>query len=238
MARELFEIKKNNEGFGYLIESDAGFISLDDERNAKSKLDLNNLGAGELEMVDRLKVFSVFQKYGIENANGRIYPEPILRKQVEIYQERINERRSYGEMNHPESVTIDGSRISHLITKLWWENRTLVGEMELIMSPGFVKYGIISCEGDRAANYLRLGLKLGVSSRGLGSVEKDRFSGKLLVQDDFELTCWDLVTDPSTPGSFINPKKEKLNQYIESKVNRKEKINEKLDNFLNKKIML
>lgn len=238
MARELFEIKKNNEGFGYLIESDAGFINLDDERNAKSKLELNNLGVGELEIVDRLKVFSVFQKYGIENANGRIYPESVLRKQVEIYQQRIDERRSYGEMNHPESVTIDGSRISHLITKLWWENKTLVGEMELVLSPGFVKYGVISCEGDRAANYLRLGLKLGVSSRGLGSVEKDRFSGKLLVQDDFELTCWDLVTDPSTKNSWISRDKQGMTPWIESKMSNKEKINEKLDNFLNKKIIL
>lgn len=240
MAQELFEIKRNNEGFGFLIERDAGFISLDDPRNAKALTELNRLVSNEpgIEIVDRLKVFAVFQKYGIENANGRIYPEPILRKQVEVYQQKINERRSYGELNHPESVTIDGDRLAFLITKLWWENHTLVGEIELILSPGFVKLGIISCVGDKVANYLRLGVKIGVSSRGLGSVEKDKFSGKYIVQDDFEITCWDFVSDPSTPNAWVSGDKGNLSQYIETKTSNKTKVIEGLDNFLNKKLLI
>ena len=208
MEKELFEIRKDKEGYGYLIERDAGYISVDDPRNKDAVEELNNImnSPNDVKIVDRLKVYAVFQKYGIENANGRIYPEPILRKQVDIYQKKINERQSYGELNHPESVTIDGDRLAFLITKLWWEKSTLVGEIELILSPGFVKYGIISCVGDKIANYIRLKIKIGVSSRGLGSVEKDRFSGKYIVQDDFEITCWDVVTDPSTPGSFIGNK--------------------------------
>jgi hypothetical protein len=241
MAKELFEIKRNQEGYGYLIERDAGYISLDDPRNVKAINELNS-GFGDTEsgvkIVDRLKVFAVFQKYGIENANGRIYPEQILKKQVDIYQEKINDRRSYGELNHPDSVTIDGDRLAFGITKLWWEGHTLVGEIELILSPGFVKYGVISCVGDKVANYLRLDWKIGVSSRGLGSVEKDRFSGKYIVQDDFEITCWDIVTDPSTPGSYIGAQMNDLTQYVENKVSDKNKIIEGLNKFLNKKILI
>lgn len=240
MKSKLREIKKNEEGFGYLIERDAGFISSDDPINLESISKLNNSisGVGDVEIKDRMKVFAVFQKYGVPNANGRIYPESILRKQVDEFQKRIDGRNSYGELNHPESVTIDGERLTFLITKLWWENKTLVGEMELILSPGFVMYGVISCLGDRVANYLRLGIKIGVSSRGLGSVEKDKFSGKHIVQDDFEITCWDIVTDGSTPGSWISHEVSNLSQYVESKVSNKSKIMEGLTNFLGKKEIL
>lgn len=240
MTKQLFEIKKGNEGYGYLIERDAGYISFEDPRNQKAINELNsfskNTGSG-VEVVDRLRVFAVFQKYGIENANGRIYPESILRKQVELYQEKIDNRQSYGELNHPEATTINGERLTFIITKLWWEKHTLVGEIELILSPGFVKYGVISCLGDMVANYLRLNIKIGVSSRGLGSVEKDKFTGKYIVQDDFDLTCWDIVTDPSTRGSYIGANMNDLTQYIESKTSNKSKLIEGLDNFLNKKIL-
>ncbi len=240
MVNELLEIKKNNEGYGYLIEKDAGYISLDDSRNYRAINDLVDFGSGKsgVEVVDRLKVVAVFQKFGIPNANLRIYPESVLKKQVEVYQRKIKDRSSYGELNHPESVTINGERLAFLITKLWWENQTLLGEIELILSPGFVKFGIISCLGDMVANYLRLGIKIGVSSRGLGSVEKDKFSGKYIVQDDFEITCWDIVTDPSTPGSYIAAEVGELSQYVEGVETKKNRIIEGLDSFLNKKILV
>jgi hypothetical protein len=88
------------------------------------------------------------------------------------------------------------------------------------------------------ANYIRLGVKIGVSSRGLGSVEKDRFSGKYIVQDDFEITCWDFVTDPSTPLAYVSHNQEGIKPWIESKQSDKTKILENLDNFLNKKIII
>ena len=238
MSKDLLEIKSGNEGFGYLIEKDAGFIDAQDPRNEKVVSELKSITTGNIEIVDRFKIFAVFQKYGIKNANGRIYPEKILRKQVEIYKEKILDRRSYGELNHPESVSIDGERLAFGITNLWWENHTLVGEAELILSPGFVKYGIISCVGDKVANYLRLGWRIGVSSRGLGSVEKDRFSGEYIVQEDFEITCWDIVTDPSTPLAYIAVNKEDTKQWVEGKTINKDRINEGLDNFLNKNILL
>lgn len=242
MTNKLFEIKKNGEGYGYLIEKDAGYIDINDKRNSNVIQELNNITSKNridtITVVDRLKVFAVFQKYGIQNANGRIYPEKILKNQVDVYQHKIDERQSYGELNHPESVTINGERLTFLVTKLWWEGQTLVGEIELILSPGFVNYGVISCLGDMVANYLRLGIKIGVSSRGLGSVEKDKYTGKYFVQDDFELTCWDIVTDPSTPGSYISPEMSNLNRYFESKMEAKNKIIEGIDSYLTKKKIL
>jgi hypothetical protein len=100
------------------------------------------------------------------------------------------------------------------------------------MSPGFVNQGIISCEGDRVANYLRKGLKIGVSSRGVGSLEK--VNGKNIVQDDFELICWDIVTSPSTPGSWIyteqpTPEQQKLTESTDKGSNL---LLDSLNNFL------
>lgn len=240
MTQQLLEIKSGSEGFGYLIERDAGYISPEDPRNVKSINELNKAIANEtnIEIVDRMKVFAVFQKFNCKNANGRIYPEGVLRKQVEIYRRKIANRSSYGELNHPESVNIDGDRLGFIITDLWWENKTLVGEIELILSPGFVKYGVISCVGDKIANYIRLKLQIGVSSRGLGSVEKDRFSGEYIVQDDFEITCWDVVCDPSTPNANISATYDGLKPWVESKTTNKEKINEGLDKFINNRKIL
>jgi len=240
MASELFEIKKNNQGYGILIERDGGFIDLGDERNSDARTELNKIGSKEpgVKIVDRLKVYAILQKYNCENANGRIYPKSVLMKQVELYQKMIDERMSYGESNHPESINLDLDRLAFGINKLWWENKTLFGELELILSPGFINYGIISCKGDQIANYLRLGWKLGISSRGLGSVEQDKFTGKYIVQDDFEITCWDFVCSPSTPGAYLADNQDDLKQYVESKQNNKGKILEGLNYFLGTKSIL
>jgi len=240
MAKELFEIKSGNEGYGFLIEKDGGYIDFGDERNSLNRQQLNKIGSGEhgIEIVDRLKVVAIMQKCDRENANGRIYPRSVLEKEVKKYQERIDDRRSYGESNHPESITLDLDRLSFGVTRLWWEGKTLFGELELILSLGFIKYGIISCKGDMIANYLRLGWKIGISSRGLGSVEQDKYTGKYIVQDDFEITCWDFVTDGSTPGSWVLSNVMDLKPYVESKETNKSKVVEGLEKFLgNKKVL-
>lgn len=133
--------------------------------------------------------------------------------------------------DHPESSIISVDRISHNIIDIWWEGNTLLGKLEVIMSPGFVNYGIISCQGDQIANLIRRGIMIGVSSRGVGSLEKR--DGKNLVQDDFELICWDVVTSPSTPGSWIFNQKEESAPFVESRQTKKPLIIDTLDNFLN-----
>lgn len=132
--------------------------------------------------------------------------------------------------DHPESSVISNSRVSHEIKKIWWEGKTLVGTIEIIMSPGFINQGIISCEGDQIANMLRKGIRVGVSSRGVGSLEE--VAGKLLVQDDFELICWDIVTSPSTPGSYMFSNSSDAQPFMESTKKKRQSIIDKLNQFL------
>lgn len=117
--------------------------------------------------------------------------------------------------NHPEQATIDLSRIAMNIVELHWEGKTLVGQLEVITTEGFRKTGIVSTCGDEVANLLLNNLKIGVSSRGLGSVEKRM--GTLIVGDDFELVCWDFVSDPSTPNAWVSDTYDGLETYKESK---------------------
>lgn len=193
-------LKRGESGFGYLIEQDAGYISPDEPRNQAFINEIKKLEAGKIVIAEPLVVYVVLQKFGILNRNGRIYPESVLKRQVELYQDAIRERRAVGELDHPESSIIAGDRISHNIIETWWEGHTLMGKMEILMTPGFINYGIVSTKGDEVANLLRNRIKIGVSSRGVGSLVEGR-NGEQIVQDDFEIICWDVVTAPSTPGS-------------------------------------
>lgn len=229
---ELQIIKEGKTGHGILIEND-GYVSYN--KNNSIKEDINNNG---WFVPNPFIVDAVFQKFGIKNANGRIYPEGVLKREVEKYQQKINERRAMGELNHPAESTIDLSRISHNIIELHWEGATLVGKMELNTTEGFRKQGIVSSRGDEAANLLLNGYKIGVSSRGVGSVEQKL--GQYIVGDDFELICWDVVSDPSTNNAWISPNGEEgLRPWVENKTMDtsngtiiSEKIN-KIKNILN-----
>lgn len=225
---DLKVIKPGCAGFGYLIEQDAGYISPLEPRNQPilkefKKMDLDH-------NADSLIVYVVLQKYGVKNRNGRIYPEHILKLQNEAYQEAIRNRRAVGELDHPESSVIAGDRISHNIIETWWEGHTLMGKMEILMTKGYINYGIVSTKGDEVANLLRNNIMIGVSSRGVGSLKEVK--GDLIVQDDFELICWDIVTAPSTPGSWMFKHKEEARPYVESLKIEKTSLNENLDKFL------
>ena len=155
-------------------------------------------------MLDHSKPFefyAVLQKYNTPNRNGRIYPERILKREAENYKKMINKGIALSELNHPESSLIDLDRVSHAITEVWWEGNVLMGKIKLLTSPGFHESGVCSTKGDLAANYLRQGVTLGISSRGVGSLKKVGEQNE--VQDDFELICFDLVSSPSTPGAYL-----------------------------------
>lgn len=134
--------------------------------------------------------------------------------------------------NHPAESTIDLGRISHNIIECHWEGHTLVGKIEFNLTEGFRRYGICSSLGDTCANLIMNGYKIGVSSRGVGSVKTQL--GKTIVDDDFELLCWDIVATPSTPGSYIGVKPE-LQQYVESNetVKYQSKLHEKINKIKN-----
>lgn len=227
---ELKILKAGETGSGILIEQDSGFISPLDDRNKPLVTEIKSLERGQSIGTDTLIVYVVLQKYGILNRNGRIYPEAILRSQAKAYEQLIRERRAIGECDHPDTSIIAARGVSHNITEIWWEQHTLMGKMEIIMSPGFINYGIISCEGDRVANLIRNKIMIGVSSRGVGSLKE--VNGHQIVQDDFELLCWDVVTGPSTPGSWIAKEKENIQQFVESETKKKPLLIDGLDKFL------
>lgn len=230
---ELVEIKRGQTGTGILVESD-GYVSRDLTENNKKiiKEAFETRENGEWNVPNPFVLDVVLQKYGVQNANGRIYPESVLKREVNKYQKLIDSRMALGECNHPAESTIDLGRISHNIIECHWENHTLVGKIEFNLTEGFRRYGICSSLGDTCANLIINGYKIGVSSRGIGTVENRL--GKTIVCDDFELLCWDIVATPSTPGSYIGHKEE-LQQYVESDETKekKSKLNEKINKVKN-----
>jgi hypothetical protein len=198
-------------GKGILIEQDAGYISPTTEHN-KYIMESTNF----LDHSKPFEFYAVLQKYDTPNRNGRFYPERILKREAERYKKMIAKGLSTSELNHPESSLIDLDRVSHIITNVWWDKNILMGKLKLLTSPGFHERGIVSTKGDQAANLMRQGVTMGVSSRGVGSLKK--VGERNEVQDDFELICFDLVSSPSTPGA-----------YLFSDVNEREKYEENLE---------
>jgi hypothetical protein len=194
-------LQEGDTGYGLLVEYDAGFV----ERGMNDTLFVNE----SLQIKDGEPIFinCVLQKWGVKNKNGRIYPKDVLINQVSEYDALVKDNSAPSEADHPESSIISLHNISHLITKMWWgkgdKENVLYGQIQLIVSPGFIKYGIVSVIGDKILLYLQNKMKLGISSRGVGSLKE--VSGENIVQDDFELIGFDLVSTPSTPGAFLFP---------------------------------
>jgi hypothetical protein len=184
-------------GKGILIEYDAGYINPRESRNLEILKENKNF----LDYSKPFEFYAVLQKYDTPNRNGRVYPEEVLKREVNNYKKMIEKGTSLSELNHPESSLIDLDRASHLITEVWWEGPVLLGKLRLLTSPGFHERGIVSTKGDLAANYLRQGVTLGISSRGVGSLKKVGEQNE--VQKDYELICFDLVSSPSTPGAYL-----------------------------------
>jgi len=137
----------------------------------------------------------ICQKSGTRNGNGRVYKKEILQREIENYQKAISERRSLGELDHPDDSVINLKNASHLITKMWWQDDNVMGKIEVLDTPS----------GKILKALVHSGVKLGISSRGLGSVREK--NGETIVEDDFQLICFDMVSEPSTPGAFLAPEK-------------------------------
>lgn len=223
----------NETGKGILIEYDAGHISPSDLQNQNIITEMQNKDTDQ-----DFILYAVLQKYDTPNKNGRIYPEQLLKRENTKYQEIIKKGSALNELNHPSSSLIDLDRVSHTILETWWDGKTLMGKIKLLLSPGFKKMGIVSCKGDQAAMLLLNGVTLGISSRGVGSLKQVK--GQNIVQDDFELVCFDLVSSPSTPGAYVFQDlsdKDRFNETVEEKPvveDRMMKLMGKLDNFLKK----
>jgi len=225
-------LKENEEGYGILIEGDSGFISQDFNKSFLSEGTINNT----LDLTKPIIYYATLQKYDVENRNGRVYPEKILRREATRYLEVIERNASYSELDHPDSPTIalkGGSPFR--IIELFWKGNALIGKLEVLVSHGYRNSGIISCNGDMLAHYLSYGMTVGISSRGIGTLKKS--GGKNVVQDDYEIICWDAVTTPSTPGSYLYKDMSSFKEYDEvlkpEKVDIGEKSN-KNDDFMSR----
>jgi hypothetical protein len=192
---------------GYLIEYDAGYISYDDNKKIISEIK-------DMDFSQDIILYAVLQKYDTPNKNGRIYPEVLLKREVEKYQILIKKGGALSELNHPTSSLIDLDRVSHSILETWWDGKILMGKIKLYTSPGWKKMGIVSTKGDQAAMLIMNGATLGISSRGVGSLKQVK--GQNIVQDDFELVCFDLVSSPSTPGAYVFSDLKDRENYQES----------------------
>jgi len=152
----------------------------------------------------RTLVKGVLQRAGAENQNGRVYPKNILDREGTKYQQLIQERRALGELDHPESTVINLKNVSHNIKEVHWEGDDVVGTVEILPTPS----------GNILKELLRAGILLGISSRGMGSTEP--LSGnRVQVKEDFELLCWDFVSNPSTHGAFMRPMNESVNRKLD-----------------------
>ena len=224
-------LERGQTGFGILIETDAGFVSKD--------LNPNLLSEGfVLKPNEPVLINCILQKWGIENKNGRIYPKEVLVPQVNEYQKLVDTNSAVSEADHPDSSVVSLHNISHLIKKIWWgegdKENVLYGQLEIITSPAYMREGVVSMIGDNIVEYLKRGIRLGISSRGVGSLKEE--NGKNIVQNDFELICFDLVASPSTPGAFLFPDRNEMqvgeNNFLKSGngiVNLNEKDNKVVD---------
>jgi len=140
-------------------------------------------------------VQGVLQRAGAKNQNGRVYPRHILERECKRYeQEYITQHRALGELDHPESPIVNLNNVSHNVLKVWWEGDDLKGAVQILDTPS----------GKILKELFKAGITLGISSRGLGSV-KQLTNETVEVQEDFELVCWDFVSNPSTHGAFMKP---------------------------------
>jgi len=208
-------LQAGESGFGIIIEYDAGYVNSD-----LNPTFINE--SFELKPNEPVLVNCILQKWGVKNKNGRIYPKDVLVPQVLIYQQLVDTNSAVSEADHPESSIISLQNISHMITKMWWgkneyEN-VLYGQLKIIVSPGYIKYGIVSVVGDKIVLYLQNKIKMGISSRGVGTLKE--INGENLVQGDFELIGFDLVTTPSTPGGYLFSPDSGSQTFAETYVNK------------------
>ena len=172
----------------------------------------------------KLVVKGVLQRAEAKNQNGRVYPKDTLMREAKKYSESfIAEKRALGELDHPDSSVVNLQNASHNINKVWWKGDDLIGEVEVLGTPS----------GNILKELLKANIKLGISSRGMGSVKQMNEDGTLEVQPEFELVCWDFVSNPSTHGAFMHPKGiNESKQHIYTGISKFDKVNDIINEML------
>ena len=149
----------------------------------------------------KLVVKGILQRADTKNQNGRVYPKEILMREAKKYSDNfVKQKRAMGELDHPESSVVNLQNVSHNVTDMNFNGDDLVGTVEVLTTPS----------GNILRELFKNGIKLGISSRGMGSVEPMNENGAAEVQDDFELIAFDFVSNPSTHGAFLHPMNESI----------------------------
>lgn len=149
------------------------------------------------------------------NGNGRRYPRSILEREMKNYEKLVKEGRAIGELDHPDSCVVELKNASHLVTHVWWDGNDVMGKMKILDTPA----------GKIARNLVDGGVQLGISSRGLGSTRQS--DGVTMVEDDFQLLCFDLVSEPSTTGAYLVAEGQ-----VRGNLTKADRINRALNNLL------
>jgi len=165
-----------------------------------------------------LYLTGVMQRADARNGNGRVYPESILRREVENYKKLIKERRSLGELDHPDDSVVALKNASHMVIDIWWEGKDVMGKIKILKH---------TPNGQILEGLIKDGVQLGISSRGLGSVREEM--GNTMVEDDFQLLCFDMVSEPSTQNAFMGLRESKNHTNIFTKA---DKINRALNDIV------
>ena len=130
-----------------------------------------------------------------QNGNGRVYPDTVLRREIKNYENVVKDNRACGELDHPDDSVVNLKNVSHIVTEIWWEGKDVMGKIKVLDTPS----------GRILKDLVNAGVKLGISSRGLGSVTESA-NGTVTVENDFQLICFDMVSEPSTPNAYVYPK--------------------------------
>jgi len=138
------------------------------------------------------------QEADVQNGNGRVYPHAIMEREVGKYKALVEDRRALGELDHPDSSIINLVNVSHMVTEVWMDGPSVMGKIKVLETPS----------GQILKALVESGVKTGISSRGMGSVTERM--GKTIVEDDFQLICFDIVSEPSTPNAFMALSENKL----------------------------
>ena len=148
------------------------------------------------------------QEADVQNGNGRVYPHKVLMREVENYKKLVKEKRALGELDHPDDSVINLKNASHMVTDIWMEDKAVMGKVKVLNTDA----------GKTLRALVEDGVKLGISSRGMGSVSEG--AGKVIVQEDFQLICFDFVSEPSTPNAFMMREAKEFNNKVFAKADR------------------
>ncbi len=148
------------------------------------------------------------QEADVQNGNGRVYPHKVLMREVENYKKLVKEKRALGELDHPDDSVINLKNASHMVTDIWMEDKAVMGKVKVLNTDA----------GKTLRALVEDGVKLGISSRGMGSVSEG--AGKVIVQEDFQLICFDFVSEPSTPNAFMMREAKEFNNKVFTKADR------------------